>query len=32
MVLSTNTHVVDDVIQQLLAVDGIYDAKAIDLD
>ncbi len=32
MVLSTSTHVSDDVIQQLLAVDGIYDAKAIDLD
>ena len=32
MVLSTSTHVADEVIQQLLAVDGIYDAKAIDLD
>jgi D-3-phosphoglycerate dehydrogenase len=32
MVLSTSTHVSDEVIQQLLAVDGIYDAKAIDLD
>lgn len=32
MVLSTSTHVSDEVIQQLLAVDGIFDAKAIDLD